>query len=387
MPVAEARLDGAGDPVHVGDRLDRELADRGLAGEHDRARAVEDRVGDVGRLGARRLGGVDHRLEHLRGRDHRLAALERPQDDPLLQQRHLGRADLDAEVAARDHDAVRLAEDVVEHRNRFRLLDLGDHVSGRAGRLDQGLQRLHVRRGTDERERDVVDPELERELEVVDVLARQRRDRQRDTGQVDALVRRDDAADEHLAVRPAAVDGADAQTHRAVVDEHVEARLQHRAEHGRRDREVVTLGDVFACDRHILPTLEQDRLGELADAKLRALQVGDQRHRAPDLVLQRADQRRARAVILVRAVREVQASSVDDAHQLLQDDRIRRGRPDRGDDLGAARDDRHAVETIRGATWGMPTSRDRRPGRRAQPRSAATGCTSPSGPSGPVHRS
>ena len=98
---------------------------------------------------------------------------------------------------------VRLAEDVVERRDRLRLLDLRDHVRRRAGRLDQRLQRLHVGGRADERERDVVDAELERELEVVDVLARQRRDRERDAGQVDALVRGDDAADEHLAARAA----------------------------------------------------------------------------------------------------------------------------------------------------------------------------------------
>ena len=40
----------------VRDRLERVLADRRLPGEHQRGRAVEDRVRDVARLGARRLG-------------------------------------------------------------------------------------------------------------------------------------------------------------------------------------------------------------------------------------------------------------------------------------------------------------------------------------------
>ena len=64
-------------------------------------------------------------------------------------------------------------------------------------------QVAHVRGRAHERERDEVDAELERELEIDDVLRRQRRDRQRDAGQIDALVRGDDAADDHLAARAA----------------------------------------------------------------------------------------------------------------------------------------------------------------------------------------
>ena len=173
-----------------------------------------------------------------------------------------------------------------------------------------------------------------------------------DAGEVDALVGGDDAADEHLAARAAAVDVDDAEPHGAVVDQDVEARLEHRAEHRRRDRKVAVLGDVLARDRHVRAALERDGLGEVADAELRPLQVGDQRHRAPDLVLERADRLRARPVVLVGAVREVQAGAVDHAHQLLQNRRLRRGGPDRGDDLRAAGDDRHAAEPIRDATWG-----------------------------------
>ena len=71
---------------------------------------------------------VNHRLEHLGRRDHRLPALERLRDDPLLHERHERRADLDAEVAASDHHGVGLLEDVVQRVDRLGLLDLGDHV-------------------------------------------------------------------------------------------------------------------------------------------------------------------------------------------------------------------------------------------------------------------
>ena len=47
------------------------VADRGLAGEHDAIGLLVDRVGDVGDLGAGRDRLADHRLEHVRGDDHR----------------------------------------------------------------------------------------------------------------------------------------------------------------------------------------------------------------------------------------------------------------------------------------------------------------------------
>ena len=86
------------------------------------------------------------------------------EDDPLLEERHRRGADLDAEIAARDHHRVGLARIVVERLDRLGLLDLGDHVRGRAGRLDQRPQRLDVGGRAHERERDEVDAELEREL-------------------------------------------------------------------------------------------------------------------------------------------------------------------------------------------------------------------------------
>ena len=80
-----------------------------------------------------------------------------------------------------------------------------------------------------------------------------------DAGQVDALVRAHGAADDHLAARAPALDLLDAQPHGAVVDQDVVARLQHRAEHRRRDRQVVPCGAVLAGDRDVLAALELDR--------------------------------------------------------------------------------------------------------------------------------
>ena len=124
---------------------------------------------------------------------------------------------------------------VVELVDRLGLLDLRDHVRVRAGLRDQRAQVAHVRRASARTKRDVVDAELEREVEVGHVLARQRRDRQRDAREVHALVRGDGAADDDLArARPCST-SSDAQPHEAVVDQHVVPGLQHVADHGRRD--------------------------------------------------------------------------------------------------------------------------------------------------------
>ena len=178
VSVVEARLDRTGDPVHHLDGLDRKLAHRCLAGEHDRGRAVKDRVRDVGGLRPCRLGLMDHRLEHLGSGDDGAPAFERSRNDPLLQQRDVGSADLDTQIATRDHDRVRLGQNLVECGNRLGLLDLRDHVGGRAASLDQGAESPNVRSGADERESDEVDAQLHRELEVVEILARDRGNRE-----------------------------------------------------------------------------------------------------------------------------------------------------------------------------------------------------------------
>ena len=135
MAVAHARLDGSRDAVHVRDRLDRVLADRRLAREHHRGGAVEDRVRDVARLGARRLGRgatIDSSIcvAVITGLP-RSSAL---QDDPLLDQRH-GAGPISTPRSPRATiTASASARIVVERVDRLGLLDLRDHVRVRAAR-------------------------------------------------------------------------------------------------------------------------------------------------------------------------------------------------------------------------------------------------------------
>ena len=159
MPVPEARLDRARDPVHVGDGFDRVGAHGRLAGEHQGRGAVEHGVRDVARLGPSGLRMVDHRLEHLRRRDHRLPFLKRREDDPFLKERNRRGARLHSKIAARNHDRIGHVDDLVEDRYGLCLLDLRDHLRVRSGVGDQAAQLTYVGGGPHERECDEVNAE------------------------------------------------------------------------------------------------------------------------------------------------------------------------------------------------------------------------------------
>ena len=282
---------------------------------------------------------VDHGLEHLRRGDHRLSALERAPDDPLLQKRDQRGADLHSEVPARHHHRICLGEDVLERVDCLRFLDLRDHVRGRAVLVDERLQVAHVRSGADEGQRDVVDAELEGEVEVLEVLPRQRRDRNRDAGEIDALVGRHRPADDHAAARTPGDHLLDPQPDVAVVDQHLVTRSQDLADRRGRDLElaVVRLQAVAADDRHLRPLLQHDGRIEVPNSELRSLKVADEGDRLARALLCVANELRGPGVVVVRAVREVEARRVharvdQSAHPL---GRCRR-RPDRGDDLRAA---------------------------------------------------
>jgi hypothetical protein len=280
---------------------------------------------------------VDHRLEHLRRRDHRLALLERDVDNPLLEQRHPVGPDLDAEIAAGNHQRVRLDHDRVERIDRLGLLDLRDHVRARARVLDQVAEIADVRRGANERQRDEVDAELQCELEIVEILARQRGNRHGHARHVDALVGADASAGKHGATCAAGLDALHAQPHEPVVDQHLVPRLQHLADDGGTDGKLAVPARVRADDGDLLAALDRHRLGQIADAELRALEVGDQRERTTEPLLRVADEPCSFGVLLARAVREVQARAVHAGlGERLQHLGRRGGGADRRDDLRAA---------------------------------------------------
>ncbi len=173
-----------------------DLPDGGLAGEHDRVRAVEHRVGHVARLRPGRSRRGEHRLEHL-GRDDRGdPPIQGAPDELLLDDRHLLIRQLHAHVAAGDHHGIRLLEDPVEGVDRGPRLDLGNDRWRVPS--EQRSQQADVVGLPDERLRDDVGTKLQGPRNIRSILGRQRWRRDPLRGDADAGARSDrPAPDDH----------------------------------------------------------------------------------------------------------------------------------------------------------------------------------------------
>ena len=207
----------------------RKFAHRRFAGEHDAIGAVEDGVGHVGRLGARGQAAGDHRFEHLRGGDDRLAREVGLRDELLLRDGDLLDRHFHAEIAARDHDAVGRGEDLVEVLERVGALDLGDdeRLLAQLSPPPRARPRCppRVRRTTGSRR----PRRAERELQAGAVVFGERADAEIDARQVEPLARTQLAADGDRALHVVARDALDDELHQAVVEEEPVARASPRA--------------------------------------------------------------------------------------------------------------------------------------------------------------
>src|SRR5262249_56215408 len=109
---------------------------------------------------------------------------------------------------------------------------------------------------------------------------------------------------------PARLDRLDTEADETVVDEHLVPGLEHFPDHRGANGQIAVARALASRHDDVFPAREGDRAVELAEAELRALQVGDQRDRPPDLRLHRAHGAGALTVLVVGAVREVQAGAV-----------------------------------------------------------------------------
>ena len=138
----------------------------------------------------RRRDHVGAYLEHLGGNNDRLAGHVALGDHHLLSQKHLAGGDLDPEVSARDHDAVRLREDLVKVDQALLVLDLDDDLDVLAVGAEHLTDVAHILAAADKGRKDHVDAVLDTEAEVGLVLLRESGEIDIGLGEVDTLARR-----------------------------------------------------------------------------------------------------------------------------------------------------------------------------------------------------
>ena len=282
-----------------------------------------DRRRDVRHFGTGRDRRGDHRFEHLR-RDHdRLAGAPAGAGDLLLDARNLLQRHFHAEIAAGDHQRIRNLDDLGEALHGLGLLDLR-HDAGTAGcdlaHLGDVVRTLHEGKG------DPVDLGRKRGVEIGAVLGGQRAGADRRIGDGDALAVGQAGADLDRRQRRRAIgrDGDDAQAHLAVVDEEAVTRLERLEDFGVRKEDAAGRSRCrVGIEREGLADGNLDRLvGEGAEAKLRALQVGEDADRPALLRADGADRGHEFAQLVMRGVAHVDAEDVGTGLEQRRDDRL-----------------------------------------------------------------
>ena len=165
-----------------------------------------------------RVGRGDEIIDSsiLRRRNDGLRSAICARDQILLYQRHLFERDLDAEIAARDHDAVGHGHDRIDRVERFVLFDLRDDRYVLAAFRNEALDPRHVFGRLHEGHRDPIDVLRNAESEVLEIAIGDGRDRERSVGIVDALLTAQFAADFDARFDPVVRRRNDAQLDRAV---------------------------------------------------------------------------------------------------------------------------------------------------------------------------
>ena len=311
------------------------FAHRGFSGEHDRVAAVENGVGDVGGLRARGTGIVDHAFQHLGGGDDRFADEIAGPDDAFLDQRHLLRIHLHAQVAARHHDRVHLAQNGLKIVQSLRFLDF--RHDGHPPAAHQRAQFAHIGGLPDKGLADIVHAVFEAEGEILAILFRNRRRGNHGARQVDPLVVAQRSAHHYPAADFVARNVKDGQLHVSIIQQDPLAGAHILGQTGiGGGKEAVLSQHIAGGDGHLRAGLQVHRaVFHQAGADLGALQIaqdgnseGPVRRLFPD----NGDEFR---LFLLSAVRKIQPEHIHAAvHQGADHVAVFRSRPQGSDNLG-----------------------------------------------------
>ena len=281
---------------------------------------------------------MNHGVEHLGCGDALLAHALCHADHLLLQHRDVLEGHLDSEVAARDHDAVRDLEDLLEVLDALHGLDLCDDLDVLSAVLAQDVAHLaDIGGGSREACRNVVKAGFAPEDQIVPVLRADERHRQVCPGDVDALVVRDLAAVAH---------GADDVRIRDLIDAHADETVID--EDGAADRHILRKAlvgdgaagliaqDLLGGQGELLTGLEfHGAVLEIAQADLRSLGVQEGGDRKIQLLAHLQHLVKALLVLLVGAMGKIEAGDIHAGlHQFADGLLVIARRSECADDLG-----------------------------------------------------
>ena len=315
------------------------LAHACLTREHEGVGAVEDCVGHVAGLGARGSRRRGHGVEHLSCHDHGLRGDAAQLDGALLDQGHHLEREFDSKIAARDHDPVERRDDLHEVVHRLRLLHLGQDRHADALFVHDSMDIGDVCCRADEGQCDEIAARAQPPAQVVDVLLRQGRHADGDTGEVEPLVVRHAAALDDAGDDARARDVCHLERHSAVVDEDgvADSDVTRQAGVRRRDHVPITRHIVGRHREGVAHRQQHRTRGEAPQTDLGALQIDEDADRTSRDVARLTHPVVGRAVVVVTAVAEVEAGDIHAGLDKAQDLLVRtRRRPQGGDDLRAA---------------------------------------------------
>ena len=337
VDIADVLFRIFGDFRHVFDGGHGIFTGGSLTGEHHRRRAVVDRVGDIGNFRPGGAGIVNHRLQHLRGRDDPFAQKAAFVNQELLNGRNLYKGNFHPQIAPGYHDAVGYLADLFNVVHTGAVLNFCNHVNiAAAVFVQKGPQVFHILPGGDKGGRHKIHAVLNAEEQVLFILLAEEIVGQDAVGKIHAFPIGQVAAGHHPAQGVAALQLLHAENHQTVVDHDGVADLQIVDEALIGDGHPSLISDdILGGEGKHVAVLERDLfVFESFDAVFRPLGVEHDRNGQLQLLPNPLDQVDFLLVLLVRAVRKIEARDIHarQAH-LRQGFLVFAGRPDGADNF------------------------------------------------------
>ena len=327
-----------GNLPHHPDRLNRIFTHRGLRGEHDGIRTVEDSVGDVSYFGAGGTGGEDHRFKHLGGGNYRLAGAVALSDDIFLHQGDFFKRNIDAEVSPGDHDGITDGQNTVEFFHGQFFFNLGDERDIYFTPA-QDFSYLHdIFRAINEGNSDIVRRLVCRKIDHLFQTVGYKRRRGAHAGQDDTATGGELPTDDYTACNFGLVHRNDFKLNGTIVNKNPGT---HPGIFGKSDdiyRDDVFIAFYLTCGQDYLSAFHQRNgfLLHISDAVFRSRNVHEDSHRARKSRRQFPYHFHAGSVLVKAAVRQIEAGDIHTGFDELPDHgRGIGGRPDGADNPGA----------------------------------------------------